>query len=583
MPSLAIDDIARDLFKNSQIEKRKEEKSSLNKEDHPIEQATAFYSQFREEFHKMYLKTLNNLKINERKNPSLANLVKNDLLKVLSEESEYITINPSTHKLDFSAFRKNTLKKTDDRIKKIHSSSELETAEKNPEISATYQSSDTISNNGETTEKDDFSLDKFLKNYNSLSTRQQKLNFIRENIVNDDNLSDNAKQIVTEHLANYLDYRQFVTDIRAITPDITREELREFYLSEHPELNRKEFYENTDFSKAYLNLKQAESDYSVLIKLCEGKDEDYLQEERNELLEKILVNGEIVENFMEKHHLTEKESAELANTLDDSSLENSVTDEEFEQAEGEEFEEDLSGKTIYENDSNVLDTNEFAEFYVRMTELQEQYEQDPSSELKDVMEQYQKIIEHYIKQNDLSEEDLITIIENADLEESPTKETLSDNFEKTSISSILDDHGSVTEEIRQNLEQENDKISETSVEIKENPITQFFKNIQNRFSRKTLSSGQTTLNSEDSAKPKQSFFSKLKNTFSRLANLPTQKPSVIENSTLSTEPKPNAWDLSDKKRQELQIGAKQIAQEIQNGQKNTKPSDVIETDISIQI
>ena len=285
---------------------------------------------------------------------------------------------------------------------------------------------------------------------------------------------------------------------------------------------------------------------------------------------------------MEKHHLTEKESAELANTLDDSGPENSVTDEEFEQAEGEEFEVDLSGEAIYEDDFDGLDMDKFATIYTRLTELQEQYAENPSPELEQFIQQYQKTVDDYIDQNDLSEEDLITIIQNADLEEEfSDEETVSEIFEKRPISSILDDHGSVTEEIRQNWEQENDEMSETSIEIKENPIVQFFKNIQNRFTRKTLPSGQTALNLEDSAKPKKSFFSKLKNTFSRLSNLPTQEPSVAENLTTPTDSKTNAWDLSDEKRQALQIGAKQIAEKMQNRPKSEKPSCVIETDQSL--
>ena len=285
------------------------------------------------------------------------------------------------------------------------------------------------------------------------------MDYIRENVVNDENLSDNAKKIVSEHLVNYLDYRQFVKDIRAITPDITRQELKEFYLSEHPELNRKEFYENTDFSKAYLNLKQANSEYATLLEVCKGKEENYLQEKRNEFLEKILINGEIVESFMKKHHLTEKESAELANTLDDSSPENSVTDEEYEQAEGEEVELDADGEAIHEDDFNGLNANQFANIYTQLTELQEQYEENPSPELKQFIEQYQEVVDNYIKQNDLSDEDLISIVENADLDEELSKEeSVSQPFKKRPISSILDDHGSVTEEIRQNLQQEKDEM-----------------------------------------------------------------------------------------------------------------------------
>lgn len=575
-----IDDIAKELFQRSETEKKEEKKSSVKKQAYPVEKANAFYSQFREEFNKMYIKTLINLRISRRKNPTLANIVKNDLLKVLSEESEYIHIDPSTHKLDLTNFRNNILKKTRHRIKKIHFRSELEAADKNPEI--VTSSTNPVNGNEKTIEKETFSLDKFLENYNSLSTRQNKLDYIKENIIANENLSDSAKQIVTEHLANYLDYRQFVTDMRAITPDITRQELREFYLSEHPELDRKEFYENTDFAKAYLNLKQANSEYAALLEVCKGKGEDYLQEERNELLEKILINGEIVENFMEKHHLTEKESAELANTLDDSGPENSVTDEEFEQAEGEEFEVDLSGEAISEDDFDGLDIDKFASIYTRLTELQEQYAENPSPELEQFIQQYQKTVDDYIDQNDLSEEDLITIIQNADLEEEfPKEEIVSETFEKRTISSILDDHGSVAEEIRQNQEQEFDETLETSMEIKENPIIQFFRNIQNRFSQKSLPSGQTALNLEDSAKPKTSFFSKIKNTFSRLSNLPNQKTSAIENTTVSAETKSNAWDLSDEKRQALQIGAKQIAEEMQNRPKSEKPSSVIETDQSL--
>lgn len=120
------------------------------------------------------------------------------------------------------------------------------------------------------------------------------------------------------------------------------------------------------------------------------------------------------------------------------------------------------------------------------------------------------------------------------------------------------------------------------MEIKENPIVQFFKNIQNRFSQKSLPSGQTALNLEDSAKTKPSFFSRIKNAFSRLSNVNKSELSVSENTVVSTETK-NAWDLSEEKRQELQIEAQQLAQKMQNGQKGEKSSSVIETDNSIQV
>lgn len=106
MPILAIDEIAREIFNKSQSQKKEEKIPFVKNDDYSAQKALAFYRQFREEFRKMYLKTLTNLKINERKKPTLASLVKDDLLNVLSEEIENVTINPSTHKLDFSAFQK---------------------------------------------------------------------------------------------------------------------------------------------------------------------------------------------------------------------------------------------------------------------------------------------------------------------------------------------------------------------------------------------------------------------------------------------------------------------------------------------
>ena len=559
-----IDDIAKELFQRSKFRKREEKKSSVKKQAYPIEKANAFYNQFREEFNKMYIKTLINLRISRRKNPTLANMVKNDLLKVLSEESETINIDPSTHKLDFTNFRKNILKKTNDRIKKIHSRSELEAADKNPEISTSRQNSAT--NTEKNAEKEVFSLDKFSEQYNSLSTRQKKIDYIKETIVDDKNLSNDEKDFISDHIVEYLDYQQHVEQMTIADPNISLEKIRETYLEEYPNINREEFYENVNFAQAYITVKQSKEVYALLLE--EQVDPEILEQ----LKDKIKADEAIVKDFMQKYHLTEKDAEELAQALNESKVENSATDEEYEQAEGEELEVDFYGDTIHEDDFDGLDSDKFADIYVKLTELQEQYEENPSLKLEQSIQQYQKIVDNYIEQNDLSEEDLITIIENADLEE----ET------QTPISSILDDHGSVTAEIRQNLEQENDEMLETSTKIKENPIIQFFQSIQNRFTRKMLPSAQTALNSEDSAKPKQSFFSKIKNTFSKLSKQPSQESSVAENLTTPTEPKPNAWDLSDEKRQALQIGAKQIAEEMQNRPKSEKQSSVIETDQSLQ-
>ena len=260
MPTLNIDVIAGSIYDAScmNLKEEKEASDKNDKSEYSIEEKEKFVEQFKKEFDKMYPKTLQKLHINQYKNPKIASNIKDELLRVLDEESGESIIDPKTHTLNFTSFSKKSQNIAKQRVKELYSS-ELKRATENPELSSSF--SNKLKTLEENSEKTKSSFDKLLEDYHSLLTPKEKMDFIRQNMIYDSkNLSNHSKDILTKHIADYLDYKKFVKEIRENNPDISRVELRDMYLEKHPELDKEEFYDKVDFTKSYLKLKQAKED-----------------------------------------------------------------------------------------------------------------------------------------------------------------------------------------------------------------------------------------------------------------------------------------------------------------------------------
>ena len=556
MPTLDIDVIAGNIYDASCMSLKEEKKASdkKDKSEYSIEKKEKFVKQFKEEFDKMYPKTLQKLHINQSENPKIASDIKDELLRVLDEESGESIIDPKTHTLNFTSFSKNSENIAKQRVKELYSS-ELKKATENPELSSS--SSNKLQTLEENSEKTKSSFDKLLEDYHSLLTPKEKMDFISQNMIYDsENLSNHSKDILAKHISDYLDYKQFVKGIRESNPDISRVELRNMYLEEHPELDKEEFYDKVDFTKSYLKLKQAKEDL-----------------EQELLPDELAAYSEAVKYYMEKYNLSTEIAEKLCENLNDGEP---TIDEE------QEF---------------------FVNAYATLNQLQEDYENNPSPQLAQEITKHENFINEYTERYSLSSEDVMEIINRAVMNEySPqTTNEITENqkdFEEKHFCQVLDDKGSNAKEVRDNIKSANDKQQNNSTEIPENPIIKFFKDKINKFTQKALGPGQENKtqsenitqadlnikNSMNTQKAKGNIFSRMKNMLSTLVNVNQSRTSTVEivqNDTIPETNNPNLWGaLPQEQRINLQNKARDEAKKIQN---NSKHKTVIETDNSLQI